>query len=411
MTDGPAADARTGARAAADPPRTARLAVIAYFALSGLVFGSWAARIPAVQDELDLSESRLGLALLGIAVGSILAMPNAGWLIGRFGSRRVTAVTATLVCVVLPLLPLAPSGLLLGFTLALFGAAYGLLDVAMNAQAAAVEARYGRPIMSSFHGVFSAGGLVGAAMAAAVAGLDVAPEPHLLAVAVVLLGLALAARPALLPASTDRTDDGPAFARPTRALAGLCLVAFCVLLSEGAIADWSAVLLSTDLGAGAGLAAAGFAAFSLTMAAGRFAGDRLAELLGPAGLLRVGGALVAVGLGGALLLGTPWAALVGFALTGAGLAGTFPVLLSAAGRSTDLPAGTAISAVATAGYAGFLVGPPTIGFVAEAAGLRVGLGVVVLLGVAVVLLAGEVRAGSGMPAATPVCAQAVQDLP
>ncbi len=362
-----------------------------FFFVAGLPTGSWFVRIPTVQDRLHLSDGLLGVALLGMAIGSLLAMPSTGWLIARWGSRRVASTAAMVLCLTISLPALAPTLPLVVAALALIGAANGILDVAMNAQAVVVERRYGRAIMSTFHGVFSIGGLVGGASAGLIASAGIPPAPHLFVVGVISAMLIVIAARFLLPATVDVGTDGPAFARPSRALAGLGIVGFCVLLSEGAVADWSAVYLRNTLGTGAGFAAIGFSAFSLTMTAGRLAGDWLTARLGPVAIIRGGGAIVAAGLGLGLLIGTPIAALIGFACVGVGLAASFPVVLSAAGRTPDLSPGTAIAAVATAGYTGFLAGPPLIGFVAEVTGLRVGLGAVVVLGLVMLLLAGAVR--------------------
>ena len=386
-------------------PRAARVAVLTVFILNGLWRGNRLACTPAVHLNLELSDGLLGLALLGTAVGALLAMPTTGWLIARWGSRAVTTTAALALCLALPLPAFAPGLAWLIPALALLGAANGVLDVAMNAQAVAVERRYGRPIMTTFHGLWSLGGLIGAAVAGLVAGGGFGPRPHLLTVAAILLPVVALARRWLLPARVDAGSGEPAFARPSRALAGLGVVGFCALLGEGAIADWSAVYLRNDVGTGAGFAAAGYAAFSLAMAAGRFAGDALTARLGPVAIVRYGGLLVAVGLGAALAVGRPVATLVGFACVGAGLACVFPVILSAAGRQGTINPGAALAAVSTAGYAGFLAGPPLIGFVAELAGLRVGLAAVVLLAAAIVLLADAVGpartadrgAGRGLP--------------
>lgn len=373
-------------------PRAARWAVTAYFLVPGIVFGSWVARIPAVKRSLGLSDGELGIALLGIAAGALLAMPATGWLIARWGSRRITIIAGVAICGALVLPPWATGLLPLMLTLALLGAANGTLDIAMNAQAVAVERRYRRPIMSTIHGAFSIGGLTGAGTAGLVATWGIGVRPHLLGVAVVMLLVVVVAAPRLLPARDAGGTGGPAFARPSRALTGLGAIAFCSLLIEGAMADWSAVYLRETLETSAGLAAAGFAAFSLTMAGGRFTGDRLNARFGPVAIIRGGGALVVLGLGLGLVIATPIAGLIGFALVGAGLAATFPVVLSAAGRAAGASAGATIAAVATVGYTGFLAGPPVIGLVAEVTGLRAGLGVVVLLGAAMVGLAGAVAA-------------------
>jgi fucose permease len=272
----------------------------------------------------------------------------------------------------------------------IFGIGFGLLDVSMNVQAVAVEERYGRPIMSTFHGVFSIGGLLGAASAGLIAGAGVAPVPHLLAVALMLLILVTVANRPLLDVRS--ADDGvPVFAVPPRALLGLGVLSFCVLFGEGAVADWSAVYLENVLGATPAIAATGYAASSLAMAAMRFAGDALTVQFGAERLVRVGGLVAGLGMTGGLLIGTVPAAVIGFACVGAGLAVAFPIALGAGGRTPGLASGTAIGAVATAGYTGLLVGPPLIGFVSDQAGLRVGLALLAVLCFVTALLAGTVR--------------------
>jgi len=376
--------------------RIARLAVLAVFFLNGFGFAGWVVRIPAVQEKLGLGEGLLGVALLGAAVGSLVAMPLAGWMVSRVGSRPVVGVTAFSWPVALVLLALAPSLPLLVLALVFAGMAVGSLDVSMNAQAVAVEKEYRRPIMSSFHAAFSFGGLIGAAGGGIVASAGIGLLPHFAAVAALTVVATIFAYRALLPASADagQGDDGPAFARPTRALLGLGIIAFCVLLGEGAMADWSAVYLEGTLETGAGFAAAGYAAFSLAMAVGRLTGDRLTERIGAARLVRAGAAVSAVGLGLSLFVAEPVFALAGFAAAGAGFSIIFPAALSAAGHSDEMAAGPALAAVSSAGYFGFLVGPPSIGFVAEVAGLGTALYIVVALSAAIVLLAGAVRGGS-----------------
>ena len=376
----------------------ARLAVLGIFFLSGFGFGSWAVRIPAVQERLDLGEGLLGLALLGMAAGSLVSMPLAGWLVSRLGSRPVVGVTALGFSLALPLLAVAPSLALLVLALAFAGASGGSLDVSMNAHAVAVEKGQGRPIMSSFHAAFSLGGLAGAAVGGVVAGWGVGVAPHLAGVSALSLAAFVLAYLRMLPADVDRGEGGEqAFARPTRALAGLGVISFCVLLGEGAMADWSAVYLNGTLGTGPGFAAAGFAAFSATMVAGRLLGDRVTARFGPVALVRAGGAVAAAGLGVSLAVAHPAAALVGFACAGLGFSIIFPTALSAAGRAEGTATGPAIAAVATAGYFGFLVGPPSIGFVAEAVGLGGALFIVVALSAAIVLLSGSVGRGYEKP--------------
>lgn len=370
--------------------RRARLAVVTIFFLNGFGFASWVVRIPAVQGRLGLGEGTLGLVLLSIAVGALSAMSVTGWLSARFGSRPVVGATAGLFFLALVLPPLAPGLWALAAALFLLGAGNGSLDVSMNSQAVAVEKEYRRPIMTSFHAAFSFGGLAGSAAGGILAFLGVGVAAHLTAVAFLMLVALIPAYRALLPASADVAGGGPAFARPTWALAGLGVIAFCVLLGEGAMADWSAVYLEGTLGTGAGFAAAGYAAFSLMMGIGRLVGDRLTGRFGASRVVRAAAALAAVGLGVSLLVGQPLVSLAGFGAAGAGFSVVFPAVLSAAGRTGDMPAGPAIAAVSTVGYFGFLVGPPVIGLAAEVVGLGGALGLLVLSSTAVVALARNV---------------------
>jgi MFS family permease len=370
---------------------SARAAVLAVFFTNGVVIGTWVVRIPAIKERLGLGEGLLGVVLLGAAVGALVAMPVVGALVSRFGSRRVVGVSALALTVALPMPGLAPSLLLLVPAVVLLGAANGGLDVAMNAQAVAVERGYGRPIMSSFHAAWSFGGLGGAALGGLLASRGIGPLPHFAAVAVLAAIACVVAYGALLPSGADASEEGtPAFARPTRALLGLGIISFCVLLGEGAMGDWSAVYLDDTLRTGPGFAAAGYAAFSLSMAFGRLFGDRFTELLGPATLVRACGAIAAAGLGIALAAAQPLVALAGFACAGAGFSIVFPTALSAAGRTAG-PTGPALAAVTTAAYTGFLVGPPFIGFLAELTGLGYALYLVVALSTAIIILAGAVN--------------------
>jgi fucose permease len=357
----------------------ARAGVAAVFFLNGFGFANVVPRLAEVKSGLAVGEAEFGVALLGLAGGALLAMPGTGGLCGRYGSRAMTALALFLFALALILLPLAASLLALAGAFLAIGMTMGALDVAMNAQGVAVERRHPRPIMSSLHGMFSLGAMSGAISSGllAAAGLDLVA--HLASIAGTLIVAGLFACAAMLPARFDAWGAGPAFARPTRGLVLLGMIAFCVLLAEGSIADWSAIYLHESLGAGTELAAAAFATFSVTMAIGRFSGDRLVARVGGDIVVRAGGALAAAGLGLTLLIGHPVVAVIGFALVGAGLSCTFPVVLSTAARSPEMPPSAAIAAVCTLGYFGFLVGPPAIGGLAELIGLPAALGLVVLL--------------------------------
>jgi hypothetical protein len=370
----------------ADMPRAAqaRIAVAAIFLVNGTAFASWVPHIPTVQQKLGLSPGVLGLALLSIAVGSLVSMPVAGWLAARYGSRIVALSAGMLYCVVIPLPLLAPSLTTLVIALALFGVFNGAMDVSMNAHGVAVERQIGSPIMSSLHAMFSIGGILGAGAAVLLLPLGVTPIVHVGVTALLGLALMLATARFLLPHAADSGGGGPHFVLPRGRLLVLGAMGFFILMTEGAMGDWTAVYLRLDLGAGAGLAGAGFAVFSAAMAIGRLTGDRLVAAFGPVVMVGWGALLAAFGLGGALLLHDPAAAILGFGLVGLGLANVVPILFSAAGRTPGIAPGAAIAAVTTAGYSGFLAGPPMVGFAAEWIGLPGALG---LLAVAVGLMA------------------------
>jgi predicted MFS family arabinose efflux permease len=357
----------------------ARAGVAAVFFLNGFGWGNWVPRIAEIQTKLGASDGQLGLALFMAAVGALIAMPLGGAAAHRHGSRTATAVTVACYGLSLPLLALAPDLIGLGLALLAVGAASGALDVSMNAQGVAVEKRYWRPIMSSLHGMFSLGAMAGAGTTGLIAALGLPLLPHFAAVCGVLLLVSMVACRPMLSAAAERGAAGPGFARPSLGILLPGVVALAALLSEGAMADWSAVYLSGSLGAGTSTAAAAFGAFSMTMAAGRFTGDHLVARLGGDLVVRAGGALAAVGLGLSLMIGEAIIAVIGFALVGAGLSCVFPVVLSSAARTPELAPSAAIAAVCTVGYFGFLLGPPAIGGLAEMIGLPGALGLVVLL--------------------------------
>src|SRR5215210_3755392 len=312
--------------------RAARRAVTVIFLLNGALIGSWAARIPAVKERLDLGEAELGVALGLVALGALVAMPVSGWLSARVGSRRTTRLAFVAFCAFVALPSLAPSfGLLLPAAL-LLGAGNGSLDVAMNAHGVAVERRHPRPILSAFHAAFSCGALIGAGTSALAASLEIDVRWQMLAVAGTGLAIGLVACRSLLPAQADHAGEeaGALLARPPRALWAVGAIGFCALVCEGATADWSAVYIRESLGAQAGVAALGFAAFSATMTLGRFVGDRLTAAWGADALVRRGGLLAAVAVAGALLIAHPAAAIAGFALVGIGIAAIVPVVFRAA---------------------------------------------------------------------------------
>jgi MFS family permease len=383
-------------------PKQARSAVTAIFLLNGLIFGAWAARIPAVRDRVGLSDGELGIVLACAAVGSILAMPIAGGGAARIGSRRATRAAFALVCLAIGLIALAPTLPVLCALAFFYGASMGSLDVSMNAHGVAVEGRYGRSILASFHAAFSIGGLAGGVIGAVCAGIGLDVRVQLALVAVVSAAVGLTWSRRFLGDDADAIGHAePVFVRPPRRLLALGVLAFACLLIEGASADWSAVYLRDELGTTAAIAAIGFTSFSITMTLGRVFGDRLVDRFGPEAVVRAGGSVAAVGFGLSLVAAAPVPAIVGFACLGAGMSGVVPIVFRAAGHVPGMSAGVGLAAVSSTGYLGFLVGPPTIGGLAELIGLPAALGVLVALAAAVALLAPTTRFARAQPGVVP----------
>ena len=362
------------------------------FWVTGVSMGVWASQIPRIKVALALSDSALATIVLSFAVGAIATMPLTGALVTRFGGVRTVLATGLAGAVSLLLLGASASyAALLAATL-FTGAAMGGLDVSMNTQATVIERAWGGPIMSGIHGWFSLGGLCGAAAGGALIAASVSFRAALwLTAALVVIGIGLAARRLGV---ADQLAGGPGFAWPRRAVLGIGLLCLLALLFEGSVFDWTAVYMHDVAGAPLDLAAAGFAGFSLSMAAMRFAGDAFTRRFGPVRVLAGGAGLAAAGIGLAVAVPHPIAVTAGLTLAGFGQANVVPLLFSAAGRVPHVSPGAGVAMAATLGYGAFLLGPPLIGFLADAIGLRVALLVLVLAALAVAVFGqsiGEVR--------------------
>lgn len=359
--------------------RRASQAVRLAFFLSGAMFATWGVQVPAVKVHYGLGEQALALALLAAGLGAIGVLAFAGRWVPRLGPRRLVALTgvASALAVGALLLPARYAGLLL--LMAGYGMAAGLFDVAMNTAAARLEVQLARPLMSGFHAFFSLGGMVGAAAGSAALAAGWTPSQHLAAAsglaALLSLGSAWGMAPReALPAAA--AGEAPRLSLPTGPLLLLGLLAALGLEAEGALYDWSVLFLVQERGAPAATAALAYAAFTGAMAAGRFAGDAVRARLSMLRLLQGSGLLAAAGMAVALLGGAPWVALLGFALVGLGLANVVPLLFVAATQVPGVGPAHGIAAVSSMGYAGLMVGPPLIGFIAERSSLSVGLGTV-----------------------------------
>ncbi|MGW2201734.1 MFS transporter [Streptomyces sp. NPDC001774] len=359
-----------------------RTALTLFFAFDGFLFAGWVVRIPAIKQQTGASASDLGLALLGVSAGAVVTMTLTGRLCRRHGSHAVTVATAVLLSLSIALPALTRSPLALGLVLLVFGAAYGGINVAMNSAAVDLVAALRRPVMPSFHAAFSLGGMLGAGLGGLVAG-SLSPTAHLLGLTVAGLLLTAAAGPVLLRHPSPAPPEAAPAAGRTRSRAGsrglvvvFGVIALCTAYGEGALADWGALHLEQDLDAHPGIAASGYALFALTMTAGRLSGTALLERLGQTRTLVAGGATAAAGMLLGALAPNVWAALLGFAVTGLGLANIFPVAVARAGALAG-PSGVATAS--TLGYGGMLLGPPSIGFLADWFSLPVALTTVAAL--------------------------------
>lgn len=366
-------------------------AVCAMFALNGGLFGVWASRIPAFTAEFALTPGTLGLLLLCLAGGAILSFPVAGRLSDRMGAAALTKGLAPLYVAALCLLAVAPNVPLLAAALALYGAFYGAMDVAMNSWGAEVEQARQRHLMSRFHALYSLGAGLGAATGYAAVSLGIAPGLHFLCVGGAATALAWVFARVPWASARAAADEGPRFAIPRGPLLIVGLVALAAAVGEGAMADWSAVFLADVTGTSDALAALGYACFSVAMVVTRLSGPALIATLGPARTAQLSGGFAAAGA--ALIVwseGLP-VALLGFGLLGAGYATIMPLAFSRAAAGAGRAQGRAIASVATLGYGGMLLGPPLIGALAELVGLRHAFLLLAGLSLLIVLLSNSLQ--------------------
>ncbi len=373
-------------------PRTlqrAAWAVRVQFFVAGALFATWGVHVPSVKAHYALGEQALAIAMLASGVGALFVLMQAGRVIGRRGPRAVAVVTG-LVCtaVIAGLLAFEAYAGLLVLMLA-YGVAASLFDVAINAEATELERLAGRPLMSGFHGMFSLGGMAGAAAGAALLGAGVSAQQHLLGAALAGTVAVLMAGSAMLRLPPQGAAGAP-LALPRGALGLIGLLAAMGLIAEGAMYDWSVLYLKQEQGTDQATASLGYASFSAAMAAARFGGDWVRARMSAVALLRASGALGALGMTLALLIASPAVALLGFALVGLGFANIVPVLFSAAAKVPGVTPAHGIAAVSAVGYLGMMAGPPLIGVIAEHRSLTAGLSTVVLFAVVLALAAPRV---------------------
>lgn len=372
--------------------RTARIAVSSLFFLTGFCFASWASRIPVIQQKLQLNEGALGGMLLALPIGSMLSMPVAGRLIDRYGSRAVLMTGALLYAVFLPTLGLSQTPWQLFACLVLFGFCGNTANIAVNTQAVLVEAMYGESIMASFHGLWSLGGFTGASVGTGMSMLHIMPYQHFLVIMVLsMLIVAVGIRHVVAHDAQKDKGKSTGFSWPDAVLLMLGVIAFCSMICEGTMFDWSGVYFRKVVLAPDTTAGIGYTAFMSTMAAFRFIADKLTNRFGPRQMLFLSGALTAVGLAIAVLLPYFYVAILGFMLVGAGVSSVVPLVYSAAGRSGKMAPGRALATVSSIGYMGFLVGPPLIGFIAQATSLRISFAVIAVMGTCIAVMGRKIK--------------------
>jgi MFS family permease len=362
-----------------------RIAVGAMFFMAGLSFSSWASRIATVQQTLGLSDAGLGAVLFALPVGLMCSLPFSGWIITKIGSKKLAIGALLVYAAALVSLGLAQNTFQLIVCLLCFGFSSNSVNIAVNTQAVATEQLYQRPIMAFFHGLWSLAGFIGAGIATFIMIANrISPFHHFTIMLVVIaIGVAVAAR----YLKDDKvTDAGPVFVMPDKSLITLGIIAFCSMICEGAMFDWSVIYFKKVVLAPVELEGIGFTTFMLTMAGGRFVADWFAHKFGLKRTLQVSGSLTATGLLIAVAFPYVYTAMAGFLLVGAGVSSVVPMVYSAAGKSKTMSPGVALAAVSTIGFMGFLVGPPIIGFIAGIATLRASFILIACMGISVVVV-------------------------
>ncbi len=363
-----------------------RIAVSTLFFLQGLCFATWASRIPSIQQQLNLSEAMLGLILFAIPVGSLISLVFSGALVTRFGSKKIASYALLLYSLFLPIIGFAQTPVLLILALVLFGIAGNMANIAINTQAVHLEARYGRNIMASFHGLWSLAGFFAAGIGTFMISSGMVPLTHFIIIAMVLVtGVALSFQ-YLLPDEQRPAEKTPLFVRPDKTLLTLGILAFCCMICEGAMFDWSGIYFQKVVQAEKEWIGAGYTAFMSAMATGRFVADWVANRLQFRRTIFLSGLLIAAGLSLAVLLPVLATAIIGFILVGFGVSSVIPLVYSEAGKARSASAGMALTAVSSIGFLGFLMGPPLIGLLAGAFNLRLSFAFIALMGLLITLI-------------------------
>jgi MFS family permease len=352
---------------------------------------TWASRIPDIKNMLHLNDAALGSILFAIPVGQIVSLPLSGWLVSKFGSRQLIIAAALFFPLTLILLGFAVTVWQLVIVLFLFGVWANLVNIAMNTQAVGVESLYGRSIMASFHGLWSLAGFCGAAVGNLFVAGNISPLFHFVIIAIAAMIMVLVSYRNTLPDNGYKKSAQPFFVKPDKAVLLLGFIAFCSMICEGAMADWSGVYFQNIIKSSDAYKTLGYVAFAGTMATGRFLGDRLITKFGVKRILQFSGILIAAGLSIVILFPSLSSAIAGCLLVGFGASCVVPVVYAMAGRSKTMSPGLALASVSTISFVGFLIGPPLIGFVSQLAGLKISFTIIALFGLGVSFFGNKIK--------------------
>jgi len=373
------------------PKLTMRVAVSAFYFCMGLCFASWASRIPDIKTKLHLSEAELGSVLLALPIGQLVTMPVSGRLVTKYGSRTILSFAILLYAVELTNIGWATQMWQLALALFIFGVVGNLSNISVNTQGVLAEKIYGRPIMTSFHGVWSTAGFTGAMVGLLMMNLKLTPREHFFVVAGLVFITVLIARKYLIPGTTPEPTKKKFFSKPEGVLVQLGIIAFCSMAAEGAMFDWSGVYFKEVVIAPHSLVTMGYASFMIMMATGRFLGDSIISRVGRKKMLQISGILVLSGLMISVLFPYLVTATLGFLIVGFGVSSVIPTVYSTAARSAKVAPGMALAGVSSIGFLGFLLGPPLIGYIAQAASLRYSFAVVALFGLCITIMVSKLK--------------------
>lgn len=370
---------------------SSRTAISVYFFVFGLIFSTWASRIPSFKDSFNFDEAQLGAILFSLPLGALAALPPSGWIVHKFGSKLIGISSLIIYSTLLFLLSIANTVPVFAVVLFFFGFIGNVTNISMNTQGLSIQQLLGKPILSSLHAMWSVGAFLAAVVSGLTMELGYSTKQHFLLMAIIIPVISLGLSSYLVK---DKNVEGPQkiFALPTKGLLLFGFICFCVAMSEGAMVDWSSLYYRMSLEDIQKISTAGYTAFAFFMAVGRFMGDRLVQSLGYKRVIKLNGLFILAGMIIALAVKIPWAVIIGFSMVGLGVSSVFPVVYIIAAKNKSMAPSAALAAVSSVGFTGFLLGPPIIGFVAQEIGLRLALVIVAILGFAIWLLAFRIKA-------------------